>query len=115
MSTFKWLLLLGFKILQCTSEVISDGTFQIHKRMNGHVIHILSNMGAKMCLRHCYRYKDCNAVNYLPQLLKCQLLALTAEDDNLISDTKYMFANMTNVDMNNLYYQSSEYQSLFER
>ncbi|CAC5387763.1 NCAN [Mytilus coruscus] len=49
-----------------------------------------------MCLRHCHRYKDCNAVNYLPQILKCQLLALTAQNDNLILDSEYMFANMTN-------------------
>ncbi|VDI45686.1 Hypothetical predicted protein, partial [Mytilus galloprovincialis] len=70
-----------------TSELISGGTFQMNKRMNGHVIHILSDMGAKMCVRRCHRYKDCNTVNYLPQLLKCQLLALSAEDDNLIDDS----------------------------
>ncbi|XP_052090448.1 neurocan core protein-like [Mytilus californianus] len=98
-STFDWLILLGFQILQCTSELISGGTFHIKKRMNGHIIQILSNMGAKMCLRHCHRYKDCNAVNYLPELLKCQLLALTAEDDHLILDSEYMFSNMTNWDM----------------
>ncbi|VDI11161.1 Hypothetical predicted protein [Mytilus galloprovincialis] len=99
MSIYPWVVLLGFQILHCSSESISGGTFQINKRMNGHVIHILSDMGAKMCVRHCHRYKDCNAVNYLPQILKCQLLALTAEDKNLISDTNYMFANMTNLDM----------------
>ena len=99
MSTFNFLMLLVVNILQCASEVISDGTFEINKRMNGHVIHILSNMGAKMCVRHCHRYKDCNAVNYLPQILKCQLLALTAGDENLIVDSEYMFGYITNWNM----------------
>ena len=108
MSTFNWLILLVEIIIQCTSELFSWWTYQIKKRMNWHVIHILRYMGAKMYLCHCHRYKDCNAVNYLPQILKCQLLAVTSKDKNLIVNSTYMSGYM-HIWQNVIFYQFNEH------
>lgn len=81
-------------ILCCIQNVL--GLFQNNKQMDAHVIFAMENIGQKMCLRECTRYKGCSGVNYRADTLTCQLLSVSLPGDTLNDSEGFSFSNLDN-------------------
>ncbi|VDI66500.1 ficolin [Mytilus galloprovincialis] len=64
--------------------------------MDAHVIFAMENIGQKMCLRECTRYKGCSGVNYRADTLTCQLLSVSLPGDQLKDSEGFSFSNLDN-------------------
>ena len=75
MSVF--LLLYMINITTAVHENITGGRFVKDTYMDTYVIVSYDQVGPRMCVADCMMYTDCNAVNYRPDTLHCQLLTET--------------------------------------
>ena len=92
MSVF--LLLCVINITTVVHGNITGGVFLKDKYMYTDVILSYDQVGPRMCVADCMMYTDCNAVNYRPDKLHCQLLTETNPVNQLWNRTGSYYTQM---------------------
>ena len=89
-----FLLLCMINIATAVHENITGGVFLKDKFMKTRVILSYDHVGPRMCVADCLMYTDCNAVNYRPDKLHCQLLTETNSVNQLLISQGSYYSQM---------------------
>jgi hypothetical protein len=81
-------------ITTAVHEDITGGIFLKDKFMHTYIILSYDQVGPMMCVADCLMYTDCNAVNYRPDQLHCQLLTETSPVNQLWNRTGSCYSQM---------------------
>lgn len=78
-----FILMSVFKIIEGISLNVTGSSFTKNKYSDSHVILAFDKVGPFMCVKDCFLYKGCNAVNYNRIRLDCELLSVSFPGDKL--------------------------------
>ena len=74
---------------------VTGGTFIKYKYMEERVILSYDKIGPQMCIKDCLLYKDCNAVNFWRNQLRCDLLQVLPSNNHTFIGSQVYFSNIS--------------------